>query len=159
METINSLTKKISACITKRKYSVNSVLSKFAQHTAILNYRITELLFKRLSGDINDTEAASQIEHFYDDNDDLNGYAKTLRSDTLKKCFNRYVSCENRVPVEAPNAIIDVYGLEVNVDPTSPQPYANIFHLLRYLLFSSTVFPLLDQTSLCLYFTETRLCL
>lgn len=118
METINSLTKKISSCITKRKYSVNSVISKFAQHTVVLNYRITELLFKRLSGDINDTEAASQIEHFYDDNDDLNGYAKTLRSDTLKKCFNRYVSCENRIPVEAPNAILDIYGLEVNVDPT-----------------------------------------
>ena len=117
METIKSLLRTSSACQTKRKYDVATVLSDYAKHTAILNCRITDLIFQRLANEIDDATMESKVMHIYDDNADLNGYAKELRAKDLYACMKRYTSCENRLPQDTPNAILDVHGLEVNVDP------------------------------------------
>ena len=117
METLKSLMKKTSDCTIKRTYDVNTVISETAKHTVKVEAIVRDLIFKKLNNKISDAELADVIMHIYDDNDSIKGYAKELRAEELLNCLKRYFSSEKRIPMEAPDAILDIFDTEVDVNP------------------------------------------
>ena len=117
METLKSLMKKSSICSTKRLYDVETVISETAKHSVKVEYIIRDLIFKKLNNVITDQELTDTVMHIYDDDDSIKGHAKVLRSEELLACLNRYFSSEKRIPAEAPESILDIYDVDVDVNP------------------------------------------
>ncbi len=117
METLKSLMNKTSWCNKKRKYDVNTALSSAAKSSVKLEYTVKQLIFNYLNKYIDESELRDTILHIYDENDDVKGVAKQQRSFDLLRDLNRYFSSEKRVPIEAPESVMDIWGTEVVVNP------------------------------------------
>lgn len=134
METLKSLMKKSSYCSTKRTYDVNTVISETAKNTVKVECTVRELIFKKLNNVITDEEFKNTVLHIYDDDDSIRGHAKTLRSEELLKCLDRYLSSEKRIPAEAPDSIFDIYGTEVDVNPDAIFVSNDNIEVVKYFL-------------------------
>lgn len=117
METLKSLLNKTSWCAKKRKYNVNTALSNAAKNSAKIEYTVKELIFNYLNQYITKEELENTVRHIYDNNDEVKGVAKQQRAADLLRDLDRYFSSEKRVPIEAPESVLDVWGTEVIVNP------------------------------------------
>lgn len=117
METLSSLSKVQSSCTTRRKFGVRSADSVSLTDFINLSYLIRDAVFGVLTKQVTRPEAEEAILHAYDDDESVQGMDKIEKGKDLWRDILRYLDNEKRVPEEAVETTLDIYGVEVNIKP------------------------------------------
>ena len=118
METINSLTKEMSSCTTKRKYGVRQADSTSLADFIDLSYLIEDAVYGVLTKQVSMEEAEDAILHAYDNDSSVQGIDKIEKGKDLWRLLSRYIDSEKRKPEMPPELTLDIFGVECNVKPS-----------------------------------------